>query len=32
VSAGVVGPAEVAYTRPGYRNLRVTAKKAKVAA
>jgi putative phage-type endonuclease len=32
VSAGVVGPAEVAYTRPGYRNLRVTAKKAKAAA
>lgn len=32
ISAGVVGPAEVAYTRPGYRNLRITAKKAKVAA
>ena len=32
ISAGVVGPAEVAYTRPGYRNLRVTAKKSKVAA
>lgn len=32
VSAGVVGPAEVSYTRPGYRNLRVTAKKQKVAA
>lgn len=32
ISAGVVGPAEVSYTRPGYRNLRVTAKKPKVAA
>lgn len=32
VSAGVVGPAEVSYTREGYRNLRVTAKKAKAAA
>lgn len=27
VSAGMVGPTEVAYTRPGYRNFRVTAKK-----
>ena len=27
VSAGMVGPAEVAYTRAGYRNFRVTAKK-----
>jgi putative phage-type endonuclease len=32
VSAGVVGPAEVAYTRPGYRNLRITAKKPKAVA
>lgn len=28
VSAGMVGPCEVAYTREGYRNFRVTAKKA----
>lgn len=28
VSAGLVGPCEVAYTRDGYRNFRVTAKKA----
>lgn len=27
VSAGMVGPAEVSYTRAGYRNFRVTAKK-----
>lgn len=31
ISAGMVGPAEVAYTREGYRNLRVTAKKPKAA-
>lgn len=28
ISAGVVGPAEVAYTRAAYRNFRITAKKA----
>lgn len=28
ISAGMVGPAEVAYTREGYRNFRITAKKA----
>ena len=30
ISAGMVGPAEIpAYTRPGYRNFRLTAKKVK---
>lgn len=32
ITAGMVGPAHVAYTREGYRNFRVTAKKEKVAA
>jgi len=31
ISAGMVGPAEVAYTREGYRNFRITTKKEKAA-
>lgn len=31
ITAGLVGPSEIAYTREGYRNFRVTAKKEKAA-